>query len=101
MAKLLVEKTTRCSSKEAFLKVKTLLETDDMLRRLDSNLICQFDEVRLEGCAKGGQFRADLRVEPQSGGAKVAIDVTLSFLLGPLKEKVRSVLQKKLDECLD
>lgn len=100
MAKLVVEKTTPCAPREAFQKVKALLETDDTLRRLDSKMVCQFDETRFEGCAKGGQFRADLKILPSENGARVYIEVTLSFLLAPFSDKVRTTLLKKLDERL-
>ncbi len=101
MAKVVVEKNTKTSPKEAFSKIRSVIVNDEALRKLDRNYTCQFDESRLEGCAKGGKFKADLMVKPSGDGSNVCIAIELSFFLAPFKEKVREILQGRLDEQLN
>lgn len=100
MPKVKVEAQSKLSPEEAFQKIKTLLENDRDLRKMDSGYQCIFDEGKLSGSAKGGKFSADMKVTSNAGGAAVEIEVDLPLMLTPVKGIVQSTLQKKLDAVL-
>lgn len=100
MASVIVEKISKSPPEKAFSQVRELLENDSMLRGLDSKYVCSFDESCLKGSVKGRRFEADVHVTQNAAGAKVVIEVKLSFLLSPFKQKVKDVLQGKLDSHL-
>ena len=99
MPKFTIEHTSSHSAKEAFEKIKTFSEDED-LRRFDSKMQCQFNDSQLSGSIKGGQFKADLSVQTQGAGSKIQIVVDLPMLLTPFKSKVQETLQKKLSKYL-
>lgn len=100
MPKVKVESQSSHSPEAAFQKIKSLLENDKDLRKMDSSYKCQFDEKSLTGSAKGGKFEADMRIVAKSGGSHVEIEVNLPLMLTPVKGVVQSTLQKKLDNAL-
>lgn len=100
MPKFTVEAQSKHSAQETFSKIKTFLDTDQDLRRMDGKYRCEFDDKQLSGNATGGQFSAALKVESTAEGSKVAITVDLPFALGLFKGKIQQVLQKKLDHTL-
>ena len=100
MPKVKVESQSKHSAEETFKKIRTLLESDKDLRRMDPSYACQFNDKSLTGSAKGGKFQADMRVVAAGGGSKVEIEITLPLLLMPLKGVVQGTLQKKLDAVL-
>ncbi len=100
MPKVKVEASSSASPKDAFAKIKTMLQDDKDLRKMDAGYQCEFNEASLTGSAKGSQFDAKMTVVPQAQGAKVEIEVELPFILTPVKGVVQSTLQKKLDKAL-
>ncbi len=98
MAKVRLEKKTDHTCSEAFSTLRLMLENDETLRKLDSRYRCEFNEKNLTGNVKGNGFDAQVGVQSLSEGAIIKIDVDLSFLLNPFKEKIRQTLQSKLDE---
>lgn len=100
MPKVKVESQSKHSAEETFKKIRTLLETDRDLRKMDSSYVCQFNEQKLTGTAKGGKFEADMKITAQSGGSHVEIEVSLPLMLTPVKGIVQSTLQKKLETAL-
>jgi hypothetical protein len=100
MPKVKVETLSSLSPQETFKKIKSLLEHDADLRRMDSSYQCNFNEQSLSGSAKGSKFSADMQVAPNGSGSKVAIEVDLPLILTPVKGVVQSTLQKKLETIL-
>jgi hypothetical protein len=100
MPKVKVERQSTLSPEETFKKIRVLLEDDKELRQLDAGYKCVFNDQKMTGTAKGGQFEAEMKVTSTSGGAHVQIEVSLPFLLTPIKGMVQSKLQKKLDSTL-
>lgn len=99
MPKFKVDAKSSLSPDETFQKIKTMLESDKDLRKLD-NYVCQFDETKRTGTAKGAKFEASMNVLAQTSGSTVAIEVSLPMLLTPLKGIVQSTLEKKLGALL-
>lgn len=100
MPKVKVESQTSRTPEETFQKIKTLLENDHELRKLDSGYVCKFDEQKLTGSAKGSKFTADMKVVSQGPGSNVEIVVDLPLMLTPVKGIVQSTLQKKIESAL-
>lgn len=100
MPKVKVECQSKRSAEETYKMIRSLLESDGDLRRMDSSYVCQFDDKTLSGTAKGGKFEADMKVISQGDGSKVEIEVNLPLMLTPVKGLVQSTLQKKLDTLL-
>ncbi len=100
MPKVKVESQSKHSPQNTFEKIKSMLETDKELRKMDSSYKCTFNESQMTGTAKGGKFEANMKVAPAGDGAHVQIEVELPFLLTPVKGIVQSTLQKKLDIIL-
>jgi hypothetical protein len=67
---------------------------------MDANYVCEFNDQTLTGSAKGSKFEADMRVTPKPGGSLVEIEVSLPFILTPVKGVVQSTLQKKMEAAL-
>ena len=99
MPKFKVDAKSSLSPDETFQKIKTLLESDKDLRKLD-NYVCKFDETKRTGTAKGAKFEASMNVTAQTAGSSVAIEVSLPMLLTPVKGIVQSTLEKKLSALL-
>lgn len=95
-----IEKQTDLSPQECFNKVKTMLETDKELNKLDPGYKCDFDPGSLSGTAKGKQFTASMNISEAGGGSSVELNVELPFHLGLIKGLVQKTLQKKVDEIL-
>jgi hypothetical protein len=100
MPKIKVECQSKHPAAETFSKIRTLLESDRDLRKMDSAYVCNFNESGMSGTAKGSKFEADMKVKANGGGAMVEIEVTLPLMLTPVKGVVQSTLQKKLDAVL-
>ena len=100
MPKFTVEHTSPLSANETFQKVREFLDNDQDLRKMDSSYKCDFNEANLTGSAKGSQFKANLKVQEQSSGAHVLIEVDLPLMLSPFKGVVRSTLEKKMQKLL-
>lgn len=100
MPKVKVETRSKHTPEQTFQKIKSLLENDRDLRKMDSSYTCQFNDSSMTGTAKGGKFSADMRVTSQGDGSMVSIEVDLPLMLTPVKGIVQSTLQKKLDSAL-
>lgn len=100
MPKFKVETTSKHSAQDTYQKIKSLLENDRDLRKMDSSYVCNFNDSGLAGTAKGSKFEAAMKVAGTGSGASVEIEVSLPLLLSPLKGVVQSTLQKKLESVL-
>ncbi len=99
MPKFKIEASSKYKPEETFQRIKTLLETDKDLRKLDT-YTCNFNPTAFSGSAKGNKFEADMKVTSVGEGAQVQIDVSLPLMLTPIKGLVQTTLQKKLDTIL-
>lgn len=104
MPKVKVESNSKHSPEDTYQRIKSLLENDKELRKMDSTYKCQFNDAQMSGTAKGGKFEANMKVTSNSsvgsGGAHVQIEVDLPLMLTPVKGLVQSTLQKKLEHAL-
>ncbi len=100
MPKFTVETASNKSAQETFKAIRDLLENDRDLRKMDSSYTCNFNETALSGNAKGGKFKADMKVVAKGAGSSVSIEVDLPLMLTPVKGIVQSTLQKKLESIL-
>lgn len=100
MPKFKVESKSKYSAQETYQKIKSLLENDKDLRKMDSSYACNFNDSQMSGTAKGSKFEAAMKIVGAGGGSNVEIDVSLSMMLTPLKGVVQSTLQKKLEHAL-
>lgn len=100
MASIIIEKEVKENPHKVFQQLRVILENDLMLKDLDHSYKCQFDSDKLEGSAKGGKFKANMKVFPHNNGSKIVLKVELSFILGAFKEKVRKALVEKLETHL-
>ncbi len=101
MPKVSVQSLTSKSANEAYEKIKTMLETDPELRKMDPSCSFSFNQGSLSGTAKGSKFTANMKVVSQAQGSSlVTIDVDLPLLLTPVKGLVQSTLEKKLKAAL-
>ena len=100
MPKLKIEKKISLGPDEAYAKVKTFIETDETLRKLDSHYKCTFDEAAKSCKAVGNQFTAVLAVQSQGSDSVVTVDVEIPFALALIKGKIEEILRHKLDKYL-
>lgn len=100
MPKVKVESKSKYTATETYQKIKSLLENDKDLRRMDADYKCDFNDSGLSGCAKGGKFSANLQVTAKGEQSTVCIEVDLPLMLTPVKGVVQSTLQKKVDAAL-
>lgn len=100
MPKVMITCQSACDEKEAFSRVRKILEEDKDLRKLDSKLVYDFEESTLSGRATGHHFKAEMSVSKENLGSRVEITVDLPFHLGLVKSIVQKTLQRKLDEAL-
>ena len=100
MPKIKVESQSKHSAQDTFQKIKSLLENDKDLRKMDSSYVCNFNESALSGSAKGGKFEANMKVQNAGAGSAVEIEVSLPLMMTPFKGVVQSTLQQKLERAL-
>lgn len=98
MPKVTVQKKTTLTANEAFQKVKTFLENDPDLKKLDSGYKTNFDEATLTGQANGKMFKANMTVKGAGNGSEIEIVVDLPLTLALVKGVVEKTLAKKLSE---
>jgi hypothetical protein len=96
MPKVNIKSDSKYSAKETYEKVKSLLSNDADLKKLDPSFACTFDDSTMTGVAKGGMFKADMKVEDKSPTSSVEIIVDLPFHLALVKGMVKKTLEKKL-----
>lgn len=101
MPKFTVETLSSLNPEKAFEKIKTFLEKDPDLKKMDPKLTCDFNAQKLTGEAKGSQFKANIEVKKLNDSeCKVLVHVDLPLLLTPFKNKIQETLQKKLSKAL-
>jgi len=100
MPKFKVESQSKYSVDDTFQRIRTLMENDKDLHKMDAGYVCKFDEKNYSGSAKGSKFEANLKVTGQAPNVRAEIEVSLPILLTPVKGVVQSTLQKKLDSAL-
>lgn len=100
MPKVSIKKQTQSPANETFQRVKSVLEDDRDLKKLDPGYKCSFDAPSLSGTASGKMFKADLTVRNIGSGSEVEIIVDLPLALALAKGLVEKTLRRKLDESL-
>lgn len=100
MPKVRVESNTGLDTAEAYRRIKTLLENDADLRKMDSSCKFTFNDAGQTGSAKGSKFSAEMSVSAAGSGSSVTIEVDLPLMLTPVKGMVQSTLEKKLQKAL-
>ncbi len=100
MPKVSIDHNTQMTAADAFNKIKTFFETDQDIRRFDSNMKCEFTDAKLTGKAHGSQFKADIAVVANGTGSTIKVVVDLPLLLAPFKGKVQETIQRKLGKYL-
>lgn len=100
MPKVSIDHDTQMTAADAFNKIKTFFESDQDIRRFDSNLKCEFTDANMTGKAHGSQFKADISVTAKGSGSSVKVVVDLPLLLAPFKGKVQETIQRKLGKYL-
>ena len=100
MPKFKVECDSKHSSAETFGKVKSFLDNDAEIKKLDPSVKITYNESQMTGSAKGSKFDAEIKVLGKGSGAQVEIEVSLPMLLTPIKGMVQASIQKKLSTAL-
>ena len=100
MPKFKVECDSKHSSKDTFGKVKSFLDNDTEIKKLDPGIKISYNESAMTGVAKGSKFDAEIKVVGKGEGAQVEIEVSLPLLLTPIKGMVQASIQKKLTIAL-
>lgn len=100
MPKLNIEHKSTLNSDEAFEKIKSFLQNEQEIKKIDSKIVCQFNEAQKTGKANGSQFKADISVKETSDGSVVKLDVDLPMLLTPFKGKIQETIHRKLSKYL-
>ena len=100
MAKLKIEKPSTLAPEQAYSKLKSFIENDEGLRKLDGKYTCEFVDAQLLCRAKGQQFQAEISVKPQAAGSQVVVEVEIPFALALFKGKIQEMLEHKLEKTL-
>jgi len=100
MPKFKVEAPSAHEPTETYKKIKHFLENADDLKKIDSNIVCNFEDSKLKGQAKGKQFKAEISVQKGNPQCIVCIEVEIPFLLTPLKGKIQESLERKIKKAL-
>ena len=100
MPKVKVESQTGLAQAEAYSRVKTLLETDKDLKKMDPSCKFNFNDPAHSGTAKGSMFSAEMKVAGAGSGSNVTIEIDLPIMLMAVKGMVQSTLEKKLSAAL-
>ena len=99
MPTIKIQRSTSLNADEAYDKLKTLMDGDD-LKKLDPSFSCQFQDADKKIVADGKKFKAKVDVKAKDSGSDVDIVVDLPLMLSPFKGAVQSTLEKKLDRLL-
>lgn len=100
MPKFTVEHTTSKSPDDTFRAVKSFAGQAGEIQKFDANAQVTFDDAKKSAQIKGGQFKAEMSVQPAGAGSKIAIVVDLPLLLTPFRGKVEETLKKMLSKHL-
>ena len=100
MPKVNIDYPSSLPADETFSKVKDMLNTDESLKKIDSSILCDFDDAGRCGTAKGSKSKAKIDVKESGDKSQVSIIVDLPMLLSPFKGQVKSTIEKKLAKIL-
>lgn len=100
MPKVTIKKQSSTTAADAYNLVKSMLNDDRDLKKLDPAYKCTFNDANFTGSANGKMFKADMTVKSEGSGCAVEIIVDLPLALSLAKGLVQKTLQKKLDESL-
>jgi hypothetical protein len=100
MPKVQVDHRSTKNASDLLQLIQDFFYTDTDMRKIDSKIQCHFDPQKLSGRVTGSQFKAEIRVSPQSPGSLISVIVDLPLLLTPLKGKVEKILKEKLEKHL-
>ncbi|MCB0349062.1 MAG: polyhydroxyalkanoic acid system family protein [Bdellovibrionales bacterium] len=100
MAKVIIKKDSPLNQSETFTRLKSVLDQDNDLRKLDPSYVCKFDDQAKTGTAKGTKFEASLKVSATGETSSLEIEVKLPLLLSPFKSMIESTLGKKVEKAL-
>ncbi len=98
MPKVNIQSDSKYSAQETYEKVKTLLDNDKDLKKLDPNYACEFNDSDMSGQAKSSLFKANMTVSDNPVSVEIIVD--LPFHLALAKGMVRKTLEKKLSREL-
>lgn len=100
MPKVNIEYTSPLKAAETFAKVKDLLANDESIRKIDSNIKCDFNDAKMCGNVTGSKFKAQMSVKEAGDQSNVSIVVDLPILLSAFKGQVKATIEKKLTKIL-
>ena len=100
MPKVNIDFSSPLKAQETFEKVKDLLSNDESIKKIDSNLQCNFNDAQMSGDVKGSKFKAQMSVKEAGDQSNVSIIVDLPLMLGAFKGQVKSTIEKKLNKLL-
>jgi len=100
MAKVSIKKDSPLNQSETFTRLKSVLDQDHDLRKLDPDYRCQFDDQAKTGTAKGSKFEANLSVTATGDTSTLVVEVKLPLLLSPFKSMIETTLTKKIEKAL-
>ena len=95
-----IEHLSQLPAKECYNKVKDLLSRGDLLKKFDNQIQYQFDDSKMTGEIKGGQFKASVNVTESGENSKVSITIEIPFLFSAFKGKIQSSIEKQLKELI-
>lgn len=100
MPKFKIETPSPLDPEATFIKIKNYLQTTDDLKKIDKDIAVSFDDQRMQGWAKGKQFKADIQVQQHSTQCHVSVEIEIPLILSPLKGKIQETLHRKLQKAL-
>ena len=100
MPKVNIDYQSPLDAQETFNRVKTFLSTDESIRKIDSSIVCDFNDSSKSGDLKGKKFKAQMSVDEQGDKSTVSIIVDLPLMFTAFKGQVKSTIEKKLSKVL-
>lgn len=88
------------SKVETYQKIRSFLDTDQTLRKLDSQLTTSFQDEQFSASAKGKQFEAQFTVRELNEKSEVHVKIDLPFTMALFKGQIESKLKEKLAQVL-
>lgn len=95
MAEFSVQKTISMPLADVKTKLNHLMDEAGDLKKYDSSL--QIDWKENGAHVSGKVFTGDVSLTDQGGSTLVNITVKVSFLLTPLKGKIKATIEKEID----
>lgn len=100
MPKVNIDYPSPHDAQETYNRVKNFLSTDESIRKIDSSIVCDFNESNKSGDLKGKKFKAQMSVDEQGDKSTVSIIVDLPLMFTAFKGQVKSTIEKKLSKVL-